>query len=392
MSLFKYTALLDKKKVKGIIEAKDTEEAKNILYKKNLVVIRLHSFNIEKNLKISKKELLSFTQEIAKLLHAGLSLYEALFALLEKYENQKIYPLILNLCNQTKRGKSFSMALSLYPKIFDFLYCSMVANAEKTGSLASALDEIATILKKHQKLKKRVTSALLYPSILSLFCFGVISILIFFVIPSLFELFEGKNLHPLTKIVLSISKIANDGKYFIFVLFILFLFFMFFGIYSKKLKKNLYTIILRFPYVKTLMGKIAIVRFSRSFSILLKSGVSYIEALKLSKRVMKHPILEKEMEIAEKKITQGEKLSKCLKNSKNIPALVVRLLEIAEESAKTSSMLSHIATIYEEELENNLSKITTLVQPLLLVILGIVVGFIVLAVLLPLTDVSAFVS
>ena len=393
MSLFQYFAIDESgKKLKGVIEAEHEEEAEIILQKKNIIVTELEAYNAVAKNKLSKNDILNFTGELSRLLQAGLPLYNALVALKDKYENHRIHPLILDLSDQIKRGKNFSEALSFYPDNFDFVYCSMIANAEKTGALVQALDELAKIMHRGQKLKKQLVGALLYPAILSVFCFVVIFSLLFFVVPTLFDLFEGKNLHPLTKIVLATSKAANASKGFLTFLFFMMIAGVFTCMYVKKLKTAVYKILLSLPIIKPLMIKVSLIRFCRSFSVLLSTGISYVEALKLAKEVMKNPILEEDVSYAEKKIVEGEKLSSALKESGNIPILVIRMLEIAEESAKTPEMLTHIARIYEDELEKSLSHLTSILQPVLLLILGVIVGFIVLSVLLPLTDVSSFVS
>lgn len=391
MVLFQYLAMDESgKKIKGIIDAESKEEAELLFHKKNIVLTQLELFSKVSKTKLSKKEILSFTDELSKLLQASLPLYDALTALKDKYENHKIYPLILDLSDQIKRGANFSQALSRYPDIFDFIYCSMVANSEKTGTLIQALEELVKIMQRGQNLRKKLTGALLYPAILSVFCFVVIFSLLFFVVPSLFDLFEGRSLHPLTKIVFVVSKFANAYKLYLFIFFLALLIVTFVAIYVKKVRDSLLKVILLLPGIRNLMVQVSLIRFSRSFSVLLSTGISYVEALKLAKEVMKHPILEEDVSYAEKKIVEGEKLSSSLKIRGNIPVLVIRMLEIAEESAKTPEMLNHIAKIYEDELDKSLTQLTGVLQPLLLLVLGVVVGFVVLSVLIPLTDVSSF--
>lgn len=391
MALFQYLAVDENgKKIKGIIEAENSVEAELSLFKKNIALTDLKLFSKASNTKLSKKEVLNFTEELSKLLQASLPLYNALTALKDKYENHKIYPLILDLTDQIKRGVNFSDALASYPENFDFIYCSMIANSEKTGSLVQALDELAKIMQRGQNLRKKVTGALLYPAILSFFCLVVIFSLIFFVVPSLFDLFDGKNLHPMTKFVLAVSKFANGYKPHLLIIFLSTAVLAFIAYYVKNIRKKILKVIYILPVINNLMIKVSLIRFSRSFSVLLSTGISYVEALKLAKAVMKHPVLEEDVSYAEQKIIEGEKLSSSLKNQGHIPILVIRMLEIAEESAKTPEMLNHIAKIYEDELDKSLNQLTSVLQPLLLLFLGMVVGFIVLSVLLPLTDVSSF--
>ena len=391
MVLFQYGAVSEAgKKIKGIIDAESKEEAELILHKRNVALTEIELFSNGSKTKLSKKEILIFTEELSKLLQASLPLYDALTVLKDKYQNNKMYPLILDLSDQIKRGVNFSQALSGYPDIFDFVYCSMIANSEKTGALINALEELVKIMQRAQNLKKKVTGALLYPAILSVFCFAVISCLLFFVVPSLFDLFEGRSLHPLTKIVFAVSKFANAYKIYLLFLFVALGVLALTAVSVKKVKDSILKFFFGLPVIRNLMVQVALIRFSRSFSVLLSTGISYVEALKLARDVMKHPALEEDVAYAEKRIIEGEKLSSSLKIKGNIPPLMIRMLEIAEESAKTPEMLNHIAKIYEDELDKNLTRLTSVLQPLLLLILGIVVGVVVLSVLIPLTDVSSF--
>lgn len=390
MAIFQYRAIFNNKKIKGFLNADSMEDAKNILHQKKTVVVKLDTFFIKKSsFIISKKELFLFTKELFSLLKAGLNLYESLLILKEKH-TKNMYILLLDLCDQIKMGKSFSKSIFPYKKIFDPLYFSMIKNGEKSGRLASTLEEIVNFLEKQKRLKSKILKAVLYPSILFIFCFSIFILLIFFVMPSLFDLFDGKSLHPITNIVLSFSKFLNSIKNYLILFFFLFLGFLISCYYSSCIRKKMFIFFLTLPMLKKFFIKVAIIRFSRAFSSLIASGLSYLEALKLSKEVMKHPILEKDIFFAEKKVMEGEKLSIALKKSNFMPKLFIRFLEIAEESAKTSSMLYHVSKIYEDEVEEKLTKFTTILQPLFLLLLGFIVGIIVLSVLLPLTDVSSF--
>lgn len=389
MQLFRYVGYYMGRRKRGIVNAEDIADAKNILKGEDIIVTELRRDKKRRSF-LAKKELEQFIKDLSKLLGAGLTLYDALLTLLEKYEKTEIYPVLLDLSDSIKKGESFSKALKRHGEIFDLLFCSMIKNAEETGLLKEALDELAKMIEKRKKLKKKLISSLLYPSILAIFSFSIIFLLLFFVVPSISELFSGKELHPMTRIVLATSRFASLFKGYIFGFFIIFLFSILLSLFLKPLKDSLYRIILRLPYIGSILTKLAIFRFSRSFAVLLSSGISYVDGLKLSKEVMKHPLLEEDVERAAEKVCEGEKLSSALSGGR-FPSLVLRLLAIAEESAKTEDMLFNIALIYEDELDSKLHRLAAVAQPILLVALGIIVGFIVLSVLLPLTDVGSFI-
>jgi general secretion pathway protein F/type IV pilus assembly protein PilC len=392
MPLYRFKAISPEgKSVVGTIDADHLQDAKIKLLRRQVTLIHLTPLSTkELQLRLKKRELLIFTREISRLLQAGLPLFEVLSALEEKYRTQKIHPLFLDLCDQIKNGHSFSQALAAHPQIFDVLYTAMIANAEKTGRLAAALEELATLLMRQIQLQKQLLSALLYPALLASFCCIVLASLFFFVIPSLQELFEGRALHPFTLLVFTCSEWACRLRPLLCVagLFLLLgTLFLFFSSRGKMLARRWMG---HLPWIRQLSAKVAFVRFCRAMASLLEGGLPAMSAFAQARAVMRHPVLERVIAEAEEKISQGTPLHVPFQNHPLIPSLVPRMLAIAEQGGKLPQTMHQIAQIYEEELETWLTHFTTLAQPLLLLILGGVIGFVLLAVLLPLTDVSSF--
>lgn len=392
--LFRYDALNEEGKcVTGVIDADSLEVAKMRLRLQKTMVTSLKAVKEgAKELVLPPSLLLAFTRDLGQLLSAGLPVYESLLTIEEKYRKLKSHSLFLDLCDHLKNGSSLSSALKKYPKSFDPVYLSMVKAAEQTSSLVAIFHQLSQLIARQQKLKKQLLSALTYPAFLGGFCILVILSLLLFVIPTMRELFEDRALHPLTEIVLAVSQFINERGVLLLTLFLGMLSFLFFFLKKEKGKMAVESFIFKIPVFKTVILQSALIRFCRALSILLEGGVPLIDALTLSRRVMKLVILEKVVENAEKKIVEGEKLSGMLKLSPLIPSLVIRMVAISEETGKMAPMMRHIAEIYDEELEKNLSHITSLLQPIILLILGAVVGLVLLSVLLPLTDVSSFVS
>ncbi len=392
MSLYQYQTLSKEGKTQTAqIDAMSLQDAKQKLIRDQVVILKINPIS-EKELKspLSKKEVLSITRELSRLLQAGLPLYEALSALEEKYTSQKHHKILLDLCSQVKGGHPLSKALSRHPNTFDILYVSMVANAEKMGRLAPSLIEIAKLLDRQLHIRKAVISALLYPMILFAFSFVVLSSLLFFVVPSLQELFDGRQLHPFTRIVFAASNVACNSKIFLITALGGFALTAFAAATSKTCKARILSVCMRLPILKHLFVKVAFVRFSRAAATLLEGGLPLITAFSQARTVMRHPVLEKVIERAEAKLTQGERLSIPFTGHPLIPPLVPRMLAIAEQSGKLSFTMHQISEIYEDELQTTLDHFATLAQPILLLLLGGLVGFILLSVLLPLTDVSSF--
>jgi len=392
MPLFRYSAVsLEGKSIRGVIDADSLLSAKDRLRKQQILVTTLTLLKSKENqLFLPPSLLLAFTRELAQLLKAGLPLYESLLTLEEKYRRHKAHPLFLDLCDHLKGGGLLSSALKRYPASFDRIYLAMVQAAERSGNLAAIFDQLAGLIARQQKLKKQLSSALTYPAFLALFCSFIISGLLFFVIPSMKELFEGRALHPMTSLVLSLSAFVNDHIMTLGVLLIGCIAFLFWAVTSIAGKRFLYTTSLKIPLLKTLLLHSALIRFCRCLGMLLEGGVPLLEALSLAREVVKSPLIAEAVHQAEKRVIQGERLSAAFQGAPVIPPLVLRMLSLAEETGKMGEALFNLSQIYEEEMEKHLSHLTTFLQPVLLITLGALVGLVVLSILLPLTDMSSF--
>lgn len=394
MPLFRYRAVtVQGKGLKGVIDADSLLVAKERLRKQQILVTQVEPISSsEKKLILPKPLLLAFTRELAQLLKAGLPLYESLLTIEEKYRRHPQHSLFLDLCDHLKEGSSFSAVLKRYPQTFDRIYLSMVQVAEQTGNLAHVFDQLAELITRQQKLKKQLVSALSYPSFLALFCFFIVCGLLFFVVPSMKELFEGRALHPVTSLILAVSHFANTHVIGLASTLLLFVGGVVALTQTVGGKKEIYRLSLQIPFLKTLLLHSSLVRFCRALSMLLDGGVPLLESLTLSRNVVKSPLFESAIEEAEKKVMQGERLSAALKHSPVVPTLVLRMLALAEETGKMGDAFSSLTEIYEEEMEKHLAQINTFLQPILLITLGAIVGLVVLSILLPLTDVSSFAS
>lgn len=398
MAIFEYRYIDAKgKKKTGRIEAIHAADAKEKLRAQQLTVISIqeskkgekHFWKKEQG-HLKAQELITFTTQLSQLLAAGVPLYESLLSLEEQYRSEAFHLVILNLCEQIKGGSSLSDAMGRHPESFNRLYCAMVAAGESVGGLDLSLEKLATLLNKQHKLKKQLITALLYPSVLCAFSMVVIFLLLLFVIPSLEVLFEDRDVNRFTKMVMYFSHFLTRGWAIYLPLLMGAAGGVIWLVKSLKGKRWLQKNLLKVPFLKTVITETAMARFSRTMGTLLQGGVTIIQALQISRKVMKNPFLEQVLVHAEARIIEGSLLSKELKKSPLIPSLVPRMLAIGEEGGNSALMFQKVADFYEEEVEKALSRLTALAQPVILVIMGGVVGFIMLAVLLPLTDVSAF--
>ena len=322
------------------------------------------------------------------MLKAGLPIYDALVAIEEKYRRDPGHPLLLDIIDRLKQGQSLSQALKQYPTTFDEIYIAMVHSAEETGSLSDVFGQLAQLLEKRERLRKQITSALVYPAFLLCFSFLVTAGLFFLVIPSMENLFEGRAVHPLTQFVLGLSQFLRGNAALLALSLVSIAGAIWLMMRRQNARQRLYRSVMQWPLAGTLLSQTAFARFFRCGTLLLQSGIPLIEALRLSRQVMRHPILEEEIAHIENKVLSGAKLQNELKHSAVFPSLVVRLLGMAEETGRMGEMFATLAGIYEEEMEKSLTQLTALLQPALLILLGAIVGLVILAILLPLTDVG----
>lgn len=393
MALFTYRAVTERgRKVKGVIDADSLLLAKERLQQQKLLPMQLTAFSERKReLQLNPAARLAFTRELSQLLRAGLPLYESLVTMEEKHRRSSFHALYLEISDSLKAGSSLSAALRRYPKTFDGIYLSMVEAAEQTGTLPQVFAQLALLQTKEQRLKKELFSALAYPLFLGIFCFFLVMALLLFVIPSLQELFEGRRLHPMTEIVLALSQFVRHFGLLVLsvvgaVVLVATLFFR-----SKQGSVLANRLLFYFPAVHTLLLHAALVRLFRCGSFLLMGGVPLVRSLRLAKGVVKWRAIEKLIERAADKIEEGESLSKEIQGSP-FPPMVSRMIAVAEETGRMDEAFQNMADLYEEDLERSLSQITTLLQPALLLLLGLVVGVVLLSILLPLTDVNSFLS
>lgn len=390
MPLFEYLAISkNSKKIKEIIGAFSLDEAKSTLLAKSIIVYKINEI---KDLKIilTNEEVLNFFIQFENLLKAGIPLYESLVIMSEKNEKRKIKILILDLAEKLKLGFSLSDAMKNHLKTFNIVTISMIENAQKTARMEECLSEIINILSSSIKLKKKLIDSFTYPIVLFIFCFCVLNFLLFFTIPSLSSLFEGRQLHPFTKIVFSTSKFAISNKIFILLTFLSVILFSFITLSNRFLRKKIYEKILMLPVLKNFLVKVSLIRFCISFSNLLRGGESYVNSISLAINVLNHPVLEKEFNTIKEKLIEGKELSELIKTIDLIPDGMSKMLSIAEQTSQMPKMLENIAKMHEDEVEKFLSKISSIIQPVMLILLGIIVGFVVLSILIPLTDVSSF--
>jgi general secretion pathway protein F len=387
---YQYVDSLGKRKTSSI-DAQNDAEAKNKLREQGLLVTQLGVKNqIHRKQNLKGDNLLAFTVQLSQLLNAGVPLYESLIALEEQARGESYHRITLSLCEQIRAGHSLSHAMANYPDSFDKLYCGMVAAGEAVGNLGPVLEKLTQFLTKHMRLKKQIITAMIYPAILGSFSLLIIALLLGFVVPSLEGIFAERKLNAFTNGVLTVSRLFRAYWWLYIPSAICMIGFTIWKIRSPQGRLWLEKILLKVPVIKNLIIQTAVARFCRTMGTLLQGGLNMIDSLRISRGIIRNVILEREIQAAEGKIIEGHPLSQELGRSAYFPSLVARMLAVGEESGTTVNMLNRIADMYEQEIEKTLDRVMALAQPVILIVMGLVIGTVLLAILLPLTDVSSF--
>ncbi|HRD56306.1 MAG TPA: type II secretion system F family protein [Parachlamydiaceae bacterium] len=392
MPIYQYAAFNTQgKKLKGHIEAHSEKEAKEILREQGQMVTKLGlKENVSSKQQLTGDNLIAFTVQLSQLVGAGVPLYESLVAIEEQCRQESYHHIILRLSEQIKAGNSLSNAMGDYPKSFDRLYRAMILAGESSGAQDIILEKLSQLLKKQSKLKKQITTALIYPGILASFSLLIILLLLGFVVPSIEAMFEDRKLNGFTEFVMSASHFFRDYWWLYLPCLAAFFAFIFLKLKSPAGKLFLEKKMIKLPILKTLITQTALARFCRTMATLNQGGLSMIDSLQIARAVMRNIILEEEVKKAEAKIIEGSSLSIELSKSPLIPLLVSRMLAVGEESGTTVAMMNKIADLYEEEIEKTLDRLMALAQPAILIVMGTIIGIVLLAIMLPLTDVSSF--
>lgn len=391
MTVFSYKAFTKKqKKQQGVVNANNRQEALDSLRKQGMMVIHIQA--LEKSslqCHLQNENLINFTKQTAQMLHAGIPLYESLLSIEEQNKGEKFHPILIHLCDAIKRGVPLSKAMEAFPKSFNKLYRSLVKSGESSGTLGETLKGLAKLLSQRQKMKKQLITGMIYPTVLACFSFLLLISLVAFVIPSFEAIFSERPASGITAIVFSTSRFFQ--KYWLFHTSALLIsaLLIFRKLRTPSGKKILDKALLRIPILQNFIKQAAFARFSRTMFTLQTGGIPLVESLQISRNTMMNGILEDIIMNVENKIVEGGSLSVELKKFPLVPKMIVRMLAIGEESGSLATMFRDIADIYDDEVKRTQERIIALAQPAILIFMGGVIAFILLAVLLPLTDIES---
>lgn len=373
---------------RGLVSAETFEGAKAQLKELKIELISLNVKTRVKEKKITAKDFLAFVSDMQTLMQAGLPIYEALLTLEEKYQSGKMYLLYAFLASSVKRGEALSKALTAYDPHFDPVYITMLAAGEESGSLEKCFKALKTLIERRQNLSQRVLSAMAYPLFLAGFCLLIGFMLFFYLIPTMKELLVERQVNGLTASVIGISDFLVDHSFYVASFVATLTLGLTLFLKSYRGKTAMQKLGMRLPLASSLLKAACLSRFCLVLGVLLKGGVPFIKALDLGRNVMKNGYFEEVILRAKQSLVEGRKLSNELRKERFMPPLFVRVVSVAEESGEMPAMMEKLGVIYEKELTVMLMRLVSLIQPLMLIILGIIVAIILLSVLLPLSDMN----
>jgi general secretion pathway protein F len=407
MPVYEYTALNMKgKTTSGIIDAESPMIARQKLRASDTFPVSIRevhdtaikkeprSFSIIRRFKrVRPSEVAMMTRQLATLVAAGFPLVSAIDALIPQTGSQTFKKILAKIKDSIVEGNSFARSLSLYPGTFSALYVNMVRAGETSGALEIVLERLADISEKQQALKHRIRSALAYPIFMTFFGALVLFLLLTFIVPSITSIFDEMN-QTLPTPTLFLIGVSNFFKLYWWLIFIFAAGAVLALSGIKKTAKGIYFFDktkLLLPGVGLLAKKLAVARFSRTLGSLLENGVSMLPSLGIVKNIVGNVLISDVIEDAAKDVEEGQGLSVALAGSNIFPSLSIQMIQVGEQSGELEAMLNKIADVFENEVETSIITMTSLLEPVMILIMGIVVGFIVLSICLPIFEMNQLV-
>ncbi|STX29099.1 type IV pilus assembly protein PilC [Legionella beliardensis] len=377
-------------RVNGIIESNSIAIAKAALRKQgiitNKVIKKRKPLFDKKNKKITSADITAFTRQLATMLNAGIPLVQSFDIIAQGQTNQKVKALLETIKKDIESGLTLSEALRKHPKFFNELYYNLVDAGEKSGSLDVMLAKIATYKEKIEKIKKKIKKALTYPIAVLIVAFLVTAALLIFVVPQFESLFKGfgADLPALTRGVIDMSEFFQSYWYIIFgILGIAVYAFIHAKNHSANFAHTIDRLMLKFPIIGPILQKAAIARFARTLSITFAAGLPLVDALKSVAGATGNIIYAQATDRIREEVSSGQRIKLAMENTRLFPSMVVQMVAIGEESGALEQMLTKVADFYEEEVDNAVDSLSSLLEPIIMSILGILVGGLVVAMYLP---------
>jgi general secretion pathway protein F len=406
LAVFEYRGILvgTGKPVKGVRDAENAKALRAALRKDGVLLTvategKVAEEKSKRNIKVfeflgrpSTSDVAVLTRQLATLIGAGIPLFESLNALIEQVENEQLKRALTQVREQVREGTSFAKALEAHPTIFPPLYINMVRAGEASGTLTQVLERLTQFMESQAKLKGKVTSALAYPILMAIIGTSLVSILMIAVVPNVTTIFASMDqaLPWYTALLIGTSDFMSSYWWLLLAM-------LAGGIYgfrrwraTPKGKMGWDNFVLRVPVFGKVVLMLSIARFARTLATLLSSGVALLTAMDIVSNVLGNAALEKVVLDAIGSIREGQSIAEPLKRSGKFPPIVTHMITIGEKSGQLEGMLESVANAYDTEVENRVQILTSLLEPLIIVMMGGIVGFIAVSILMPLIQMSSF--
>ncbi len=336
--------------------------------------------------RVTIEDLVLISRQLATMIRAGLPLIEVLNILADQVDKLTLKLVLRQIERDVQGGSSLYEAMARHPRVFNQFFLSMVKAGEASGMLDAILDQVALYMEKAASIRRKVKSATMYPAAVSVFAVLIMTLIMWKVVPVFQEIFEGLggDLPLLTKIVIACSNFVRDRWYIVFAVIIgLVIVFVQWG-KTKPGRYQIDTFKLKMPIFGPLLLKVAIARFSRSLGTLMRAGVNILSALEITAKTAGNVVIEEAVGRTRLAIQSGEGITKPLAESGVFPPMVTRMIEVGERTGALENMLHKIAEYYEDQVDAAVSGLTSLIEPLLIIVLGSIIGLIVISMFLPL--------
>lgn len=377
----------------GTIEAASPEAATQSLRRDGLEVLSLDESHSGSSLfprRISRREILYMTSQLAVMVDTGITLSAALDGIAEQEENPSLKKLMLELKSRVEAGDDFSKALAEHPKYFDRTFVTLIKASEQTGSLGEMLDKIATYSQKELEMRGKVRAAMAYPAVMIVVAIGVTIFLLTYILPKFQPLFERKNIQLPTPTVMAMA--ASDALMHYWYLWLIgavaLVVGVWFGRRTQQGRQWLDWAYIHTPVIGPTVRKVILSRNIRTLGAMIAAGVSVLDALRLSAEVSANHYYEKLWMRVLDAVTTGSRICEPLRHTKLVPSTLVQMIGAGEETGRLDDVLKKVSVHYDREVETSIKTVTSMIEPLMITVMGFVVGGIGLALLLPIFSLS----
>jgi len=406
MALFSYKARSPQGNIlAGTMEAGEQRMVVDRLRRQRFIVLEigeirtnalrdlLDSINIFKK-RVRQKDQVLFSRQLSTLIGAGVPIVQGLTILLDQIDNPAFKRVIGSVREDIESGTSITEALSRHPTVFSELYVNMVRSGELGGILDVILERLSSYLEAAAALRAKIKSAMVYPAVIALVAAGITTFLLVAVVPAFVKIFEqaGAQLPLPTQILLMVSNFLRHYIIFVIIGFIVFLVGLRQYYKTEEGSMRIDALLLRLPIFGPLLRKVAVAKFTRTFGTLVKSGVPILQALETVAKTSGNRIIEKAVLAAREAIREGERISEPLKESGVFPPMVTQMVSVGEETGNLDAMLGKIAEFYEQEVDAAVAGLTSLIEPVVIVIMGVIIGAIAVAMYMPMFQMGALVG